>query len=165
MKRNHREMLDRALAILYAWVPEVACRGLCGYTCTAIDAGPHERHRVAAAGVVLPLFVEGGDHGNVCPALRDGRCSTYEVRPMICRLWGATSVMPCPHGCERTGDLAPVQVLELISHALNVGRDDPVDVDGLIAEYERNPTPTLQMFAWGRELDRYRRARLEEEKP
>lgn len=156
MKRNQRVAQDGALNVLYEWVPSVACKGLCHYVCTTVDAGPRERQRIADAGVTLPLFVVDGEHGHTCPALVDGRCSVYDVRPMICRLWGASSVMPCPHGCEPDGDLSPGQVLELIGRALNVGSVDPVDVEALVAEYEDDPVPTLQMFALGRALDRHR---------
>lgn len=36
-----------------------------------------------------------------CPALDFvGRCSVYEHRPMICRLWGLVEDMPCHYGCK-----------------------------------------------------------------
>jgi Fe-S-cluster containining protein len=36
-----------------------------------------------------------------CPLLtQDGKCSVYRVRPTICRLWGMTKDMKCPHGCK-----------------------------------------------------------------
>src|SRR2546429_6087610 len=35
--------------------------------------------------------------------LRNGRCTVYEVRPMICRLWGMVEGMQCPHGCVPEG--------------------------------------------------------------
>lgn len=35
-----------------------------------------------------------------CEALTDAkRCAVYDVRPLICRLWGAVEDMPCPYGC------------------------------------------------------------------
>jgi hypothetical protein len=35
-----------------------------------------------------------------CPLLRQGRCTVYAVRPLICRLWGVVESMPCPWGCR-----------------------------------------------------------------
>lgn len=36
-----------------------------------------------------------------CPLLNpDGKCSVYEDRPAICRIWGAVEKMKCPHGCR-----------------------------------------------------------------
>ncbi len=39
----------------------------------------------------------------VCPYLEAGACSIYEVRPIICRLFGLVKDddrMICPHGCK-----------------------------------------------------------------
>lgn len=45
-----------------------------------------------------------------CPVLSaDGRCTQYADRPMICRLWGATPDMPCPHGCTVVGGYLPAE--------------------------------------------------------
>lgn len=35
-----------------------------------------------------------------CPALVKKRCSGYEGRPLICRLFGVAEGMPCPYGCK-----------------------------------------------------------------
>ncbi|TMD08275.1 MAG: hypothetical protein E6J01_03825 [Chloroflexi bacterium] len=35
-----------------------------------------------------------------CPLLTpSGTCSVYDIRPMICRVWGLTKSMACPFGC------------------------------------------------------------------
>jgi hypothetical protein len=65
----------------------VACRGSCD---------PEEQRRIGERGVRLPLVAAFAGH---CPALRNGRCSVYEVRPMVCRLWGAVEGMKWPFGC------------------------------------------------------------------
>lgn len=33
----------------------------------------------------------------------EGRCSVYDVRPMVCRLWGLVPSMRCPYGCKPEG--------------------------------------------------------------
>lgn len=35
-----------------------------------------------------------------CGYLSEGKCSVYDVRPAICRLFGSTEKLPCIHGCE-----------------------------------------------------------------
>lgn len=58
---------------------------------------PMEQRRIAEKGrVLLPLMAA---FENACPALQSGRCEVYEVRPMVCRLWGAVEGMQCPYGC------------------------------------------------------------------
>jgi hypothetical protein len=38
-------------------------------------------------------------NGTSCELLVDGRCSIYQDRPLICRLYGVAEGLPCPHGC------------------------------------------------------------------
>jgi uncharacterized protein len=33
-----------------------------------------------------------------CPHLADKGCTVYMERPLICRLFGTTPTLPCPHG-------------------------------------------------------------------
>lgn len=98
--RSGGEFAIADLEALYAALPSLACRGLCGHSCsTHVDASAVERERIAAAGVDLDeATVDGG-----CPALSralvaSGRCTVYAVRPMVCRLWG-----PRPRCRARTG--------------------------------------------------------------
>jgi Fe-S-cluster containining protein len=123
-----KSVIDAALQELYNRVPTVACKGLCDFACTAIDASGRERQRIRAAGVELPPIAEM-KHANAtiddyrCPALTEqGRCSVYELRPMVCRTWGTNTAQPCPHDCEIDGEpLTPVQMVELLTESLVVG--------------------------------------------
>ncbi len=42
--------------------------------------------------------------GESCPYLdlKTKRCTVYERRPLICRLYGMTEELPCPFGCKPT---------------------------------------------------------------
>ena len=109
---------------LYAQLPALACRGLCGHSCSAhVDASAGERARIAAAGVDLDAPTADGS----CPALSravvpTGRCTVHRVRPMICRLWGSAAAMPCPHGCIPAGGLVDDRrVLSWLLASLEVG--------------------------------------------
>ena len=109
---------------LYAALPALACRGLCGHSgAQHVDASAAERARVAAAGVDLDASTADG----ACPALSravvpSGRCTVHGVRPMICRLWGVAAAMLCPHGCAPTGEhLGDRQVLEAMLASYEVG--------------------------------------------
>ncbi|MFG1754937.1 YkgJ family cysteine cluster protein [Streptosporangium sandarakinum] len=95
---------DAQLAALYARIPQVACQGLCGpVDCTDdIGMGPRERQRLRQAGVVMPPrrpATPASAAPGPCPALEEGRCSAYAVRPAICRIYSATEGLACPHGC------------------------------------------------------------------
>lgn len=117
-----------SLERIYRAVPAVACKGLCAESCGPIDMSAEERRRIDARGVrilpleeLIPVVLAGGDIGH-CPALVDDRCSVYEDRPLICRLWGAVESMPCPHGCEVTpGLLVDTGAQALIQRSIKVG--------------------------------------------
>jgi hypothetical protein len=111
---------------VYARIPEVPCRGLCQDSCGPIAMSREEDRRIRRAGAAIPPMVdalgalERGEE-YYCPALRDGRCSVHEVRPTICRLWGATQSMPCPHGCTPPDALTQAQSFELLRLAARAG--------------------------------------------
>ena len=115
------------LELLYAALPVLECRGLCGHSCSAhVDASTAERARVAAVGIDLDAPTPDGS----CPALSralvpSGRCTVHEVRPMVCRLWGTAAAMPCPHGCVPAGGVV----------------DDPRVMSWLLASLEAGGHP------------------------
>jgi hypothetical protein len=91
---------ERELQALYAELPELDCIGSCWDSCGRIGMTGLEHRRTEAAGVAIP---EGRitDPPAVCPALTMlHQCSVYDVRPLICRLWGVTDTLPCPFGCR-----------------------------------------------------------------
>ncbi|MBO0730897.1 MAG: YkgJ family cysteine cluster protein [Acidimicrobiaceae bacterium] len=114
------------LADIYARIPEVECKGLCQESCGPIAMSIEEDRRLRARGVTIPPMAEavnaierGEDYW--CPALQDGRCSVYGDRPTICRLWGATTSMRCPHGCTPPNALTQEESYELLVLAGHVG--------------------------------------------
>ncbi|WP_345485963.1 YkgJ family cysteine cluster protein, partial [Planotetraspora phitsanulokensis] len=124
MKRSE---MDAQLQALYDQVPQPGCKGLCSDSCGPIGMNPRERQRIRERGVTIPhhedallQMAQGEDYS--CPALKDGQCSVYEVRPMLCRLWGAAEAMPCPHGCQPDeGLLSDTKGSVLLAQSLDVG--------------------------------------------
>lgn len=122
MKPRRRVSLEQ----LYARIPEVQCKGLCQDSCGPIAMSREEEERIRATGVViLPMAdaLAALDRGEdyYCPALVDGKCSVYAIRPTICRLWGATTSMPCPHGCSPGDSLSQEESFELLRLAARAG--------------------------------------------
>ena len=110
---------DRAadgLEALYARVPRLECRKLCGHACGPIVAPEEEWRRLAAAGGDR----EGGGDGLACPYLdrAAGLCEVYGARPLICRLWGVAEALPCPHGCEPERRLGAAETEALLDEAI-----------------------------------------------
>lgn len=101
-----------SLADIYALIPAMPCRGRCQAACGPIDAGPQERQAIFdATGITLPRnalrLIAGqlGEHRPAsCPALGlYGQCTAYEVRPGVCRIWGAVQSLACQWGCKPPG--------------------------------------------------------------
>jgi Putative zinc- or iron-chelating domain len=114
------------LADIYARIPEVSCKGLCKESCGPIAMSKYEDRRLQELGVTIPSMVDGvraieSGEDYYCPALQAGRCSVYEDRPTICRLWGATASMPCPHGCTPSNALSQEESFDLLRLAGEAG--------------------------------------------
>lgn len=123
-----------AMRELYALVPEVNCRGLCASFCVPVymshaEAAVVNAHASDASRRAGPCSALGVPR---CPKLSaQGRCTVYEHRPMVCRLWGAASQFECPHGCRPAGDrLTAQQCLELLLQSLQLGGTDLLDDRG-----------------------------------
>ena len=85
---------------LYSRLPKINCRKLCQESCGPILMTKPEWDRVLKkmglkTDAKLPLNPD-----LTCPMLKNGLCSVYTVRPLICRLFGLVEKMRCPHGCR-----------------------------------------------------------------
>jgi Fe-S-cluster containining protein len=84
-----------------------------------------------------------------CDALTAGkRCAVYDLRPLVCRLWGAVESMPCVYGCVPEGGyLTDMDAYRLIAESTRIGGgthgggaaeiDAAMARQGLRAEVER----------------------------
>lgn len=115
---------------LYGQVPTLACRGFCGRDRSDTCCGPIACTDLEAA--LLDQYdgqqsswtpVQPGNRmmtsvGSLCPHLGlDGRCTAYEVRPLICRLWGTTPDLRCPWGCTPSRWLPDSTARQLLERA------------------------------------------------
>lgn len=122
----------RRLHRLYAQIPAIACKGLCHDTCVEqIDMSDTERDQLARRRVTIPPVPPGALHAMAeptdCPALTaDRRCSVYEDRPLICRLWGVAESLPCPHGCQPGRILPDDEAFTLIRRSVQAGGGNQV---------------------------------------
>jgi Fe-S-cluster containining protein len=60
----------------------------------------HTGRRVKTIPGLQHLVMKPADDGLTCRYLKKARCTIYDVRPLICRLYGAASGLECPHGCR-----------------------------------------------------------------
>jgi Fe-S-cluster containining protein len=120
------------LEALYAQLPTVACKGLCSIACGPVPMSTLEAKRMRKADPWrrIPMI-----HENLrCVYLTDqNRCSVYDVRPLICRVWGVVKRMSCMHGCIPTRWLSDHEFTAIAKTIERLGGPILVsDVDALL---------------------------------
>jgi hypothetical protein len=116
----------RQLAEIYKSLPNVECKGLCWANCAAvpiydIELAQLERNakrKLPVLDMKTPIgqthiLASGSISKPVCPLLVLRRCSAYEDRPLICRIFGVAEGLPCPHGCVPTRKLTDQEVVAI----------------------------------------------------
>lgn len=113
---------------LYGRVPPSGCaKGDCADSCSVIDMTPLEA-RIIEQTTGVPADGWGAD-GAIersclqCPLLdADGGCSAYDVRPLVCRLFGVVPEMACnTPGCSPPRTLSTAEGLALVLAVNEVG--------------------------------------------
>jgi uncharacterized protein len=93
----------RKLEAIYASLPSIECKKLCGHTnCGAVPFEKIERRNLRDSGFEKRRrpYIQIGEI--TCTYLsKEGICEIYAARPLICRLFGLVDIrfMRCPHGC------------------------------------------------------------------
>jgi hypothetical protein len=113
----------KRLKHFYARLPKVACQGKCAgpllNVCTVVSATELERDRIEAAVGHEALEIKDV---NLCPLLKDGKCTVYDIRPTICRMWGSWAFQPpCPYGCKADRTLTRAESMALLQEAVKIG--------------------------------------------
>lgn len=101
------------LADIYAAIPKIECKGKCQECCGPVLMSSAEAIGIAAV-TPLPAF---SPTTLTCSKLRGGRCSIYDLRPLICRLWGTVKAMQCPYGCKPDRWLSDKEASDLLCRA------------------------------------------------
>jgi uncharacterized protein len=114
----------RALESIYDSLPTVECKGLCDSFCGPILLSHAEDERIRLR-TGKPV---GISRDNKCDKLKDGQCTVYDLRPLVCRIWGsnpigteATAMLHCPHGCKVSRAITEREVMLLTRDVLQVG--------------------------------------------
>jgi hypothetical protein len=105
--------MPERLEQIYAEVPAIDCQGLCADSCGPLIIDAPERARIQQhTGRTIPNLQLN------CPALTIlRRCSVYNNRPLLCRLWGVVESMPCPWGCRPDRYLTDAEGHALLARA------------------------------------------------
>ena len=121
-----RSQMDAELQKLYDQIPAIPdCDGRCWTSCGPVGMSDRENQRIRKAGIKITPYQQAMAKIERfwCEALtEDKRCAVYEMRPMICRLWGAVEGLPCVYGCVPEGGwLSDAEGYRLIAESRRVG--------------------------------------------
>lgn len=130
---------EKALRRLWRQIPSTHCKGLCEASCGPIGMSDTERallechlSPIPSAADQLGAYRRHPDTYR-CPLLVDGRCSAYDDRPTVCRLWGAEETMRCPWGCIPDGGfLTRLEGQLILTRSWDIGGDASGDMAGLL---------------------------------
>ncbi len=97
---------------IYIKIPALKCKKKCHSSCSGIFMSNHELNIIINRLGYNPFKYNNAEdlYKNVkieglgclkCPLLGDNNeCTQYDIRPLICRLWGTLKVLRCPYGCK-----------------------------------------------------------------
>lgn len=120
--------MNPKLKEIYDEIPRIVCKGYCDAACGPVPATTAEREeiqRVTGKRVKTdPNFFKKEDarglkvlkttEEGTCLYLKKARCVVYEARPIICRLYGVSDGLRCPHGCQPDRWLSKEEAATLI---------------------------------------------------
>jgi len=109
----------KTVAEIYAEIPRLNCQRKCQECCGPIAMSGIEWFNLTQylgyRPIVPRVVADKAAMGTIpyrfgttvfmecvtCPLLNphDGSCMAYEVRPLICRIWGTVPKLRCPWGC------------------------------------------------------------------
>jgi Fe-S-cluster containining protein len=115
-------MSDAAkLKDLYAAVPSFACKPGCADCCGPVPVAKAEWQKIKLAKKQVGVDCLS------CDYLVDSKCSVYNDRPFLCRLFGATadSKMSCKHGCGPEKPLSLKQTEILMKRYMSLMKGGP----------------------------------------
>jgi Fe-S-cluster containining protein len=124
--------MDKLLT-LREGIPTFECIEGCSDCCSLAFFTDVERSRIVAAGGLMRDQADDMD----CRYLVDHKCSIYQERPLICRLFGASTALPCPHG---RGPAKPLTEAEfdarMVAYRRDVGDDCYTNLGGEVLEIQ-----------------------------
>lgn len=129
VKKGKPKVPPKAVRDIWAKVPKIECKGLCSNSCGPIPCSSVERKLVESrAGKKL------GTERLTCTMLKGGRCTVYSVRPLICRVWGLTPKLKCPHGCLPERYMTDAETMNLFKEIEAICGDSPGDaIEAMLA--------------------------------
>ena len=106
------DMYDK-LKEIYAKIPQSKCENGCFECCkNLIQFSEEEKSRMG-----------GYEYNGVCSHLVDGKCTVYDSRPLVCRIFGTSEILRCD-SCEPEGFLGKEETLEIMKEYAQLRKNE-----------------------------------------
>lgn len=115
-------MKYKTIEDIYSKIPHIHCKQKCQQACGPIMMSDFEEKAINAIYGETDFSLESAMERKclTCPKLSKGKCSIYQHRPLVCRLFGVVKEMRCPWGCSPKRWLKREEARELIKAAENL---------------------------------------------
>ena len=122
---NKRRRLRKELhEELYGLIPDMACPSGCADCCCVVRFSRYEMAQISTARIVRAVFTRFRQATTQkCPYMTENnRCSIYQVRPFVCRLFGTADIerLRCPKGIRPKKMLSAEEAEKLINQFLKI---------------------------------------------
>lgn len=114
---------EARMEALYRELPHIECKRLCRECCgPVVQTRSMTRLEFERLDGILRQPVALRDF-MACSLLRGSECTVYDMRPLICRLWGVVDdpKMRCPHGCKPDRWLTNAESFAFMQRAVDIG--------------------------------------------
>lgn len=109
-------------------IPQFQCVEGCSDCCGPIVMTKLEAHRIAARTGQKSVTTDA--HLKCSLLGSDGKCSVYDIRPAVCRVFGASESerLVCPHGRKPGNPMTPSETGALMDKVLTLGHGFDVNL-------------------------------------
>ena len=122
-KKRHR-LRTELHEELYAQIPSMTCPSGCSDCCCIVRFSRYEVAQISTAKIIGAIFMRFRQATTQkCPYLTENnRCSIYQVRPFVCRLFGTADIerLQCPKGMAPDKKLSAEEAGKLINQFLRI---------------------------------------------
>ena len=101
------------LEALYRMIPDFNCKPDCIQCCeNKIQFAPEEREKAPKP--------EEDREDAFCSYVCENGCTIHEIRPLLCRIYGNSELMKCPHGCGPERLLSEAETRRIIKEYVRI---------------------------------------------
>ena len=124
MFKNRNRLRKKLHEELYGQIPQMACESACSDCCCLVRFSRYEVAQIDTVRIICAVFKRFRQATTQkCPYVtQENRCSIYQVRPFVCRLFGTADHerLRCPKGLRPEKMLSAEEAERLINRFVKI---------------------------------------------